>query len=178
LLHSFFSPLVNKRTDTYGGSLENRARMMIETVQKVRAVWPENLALAVRLSVVDWDDEQGLTIEDNIQLVKWLKAEGVDIVDCSAGGANPRSRSSMGDHTSRQPDLAGEVRVGADIKTMAVGGISKPELAEDLIASGKADIVLMARQFLRDPYWPFHAAKQLGVSTKEIMPIQNSFFVG
>ncbi|MEM7115945.1 MAG: NADH:flavin oxidoreductase/NADH oxidase [Chloroflexota bacterium] len=177
LLHSFFTPLVNKRTDRYGGSLENRARMMLETVEKVRAVWPESLPLAVRLSTHDWV-EGGLGVADNIQMAKWLKERGVDFVDCSTGGANPGSRSSMGNRIAEQVGIAGQIRDAADVKTMAVGVITEPQQAEQIIASGTADIALLARQMLRDPYWPFHAAQALGVPTKPIMPIQNGFFVG
>ncbi|MGB0844117.1 MAG: NADH:flavin oxidoreductase/NADH oxidase [Alphaproteobacteria bacterium] len=178
LLHSFFSPLVNQREDAYGGSLENRARMMLETVAKVREVWPENLPLAVRLSVVDWDEAEGLTIDDNIQMAKWLKDAGVDLVDCSSGGANPSARASIGNHTQKQPDLAGQLRSGSGLMTMAVGCITDADQAEEIVASGKADMVLMARQFIREPYWAFNAAKQLGVDTKTVMPIQNGFYVG
>lgn len=177
LLHSFFSPLVNKRSDRYGGSLENRARMMLETVEKVRDVWPENLPLAVRLSAHDWV-EGGLTVADNIEMAKWLKARGVDFIDCSAGGAAPASRSSIGNRTAEQIGIAGQIRDSAEIKTMAVGTITDPHQAEKIIASGQADIALLARGMLRDPYWPFHAAQALGVPTKEIMSVQNGFFVG
>ncbi len=177
LLHSFFSPLVNKRSDKYGGSLENRARMMLETVEKVRAVWPENLPLAVRLSVTDWD-ENGLTLEDNIQMAIWLKERGVDFVDCSAGGASQSSRSSIGNRTADQLGFAGQIRDAADVMTMAVGTITEAHQAEQVIASGQAEIALLARQMLRDPYWPFHAAKALGVETKSVMSVQNGFFVG
>lgn len=177
LLHSFFTPLVNKRSDRYGGSLENRARMMLETVEKVRAVWPENLPLAVRLSVHDWV-AGGLTLADNIQMAKWLKERGVDFVDCSAGGANPGARSSIGSRIGEQVGLAGQLRASADVRTMAVGAITDPQQAEQIIASGQADIALLAREMLRDPYWPFHAAQALSVPTKPIMPIQNAFFVG
>jgi 2,4-dienoyl-CoA reductase-like NADH-dependent reductase (Old Yellow Enzyme family) len=176
LLHSFFTPLVNKRDDEYGGSTENRARMLRETTEKVREVWPENLPLAVRLSASDWD-ESGLNVEDNIQMAKWLKELGVDVVDCSAGGASPASRSSIGSRTSDQIGLATDIKASANIRTMAVGAITEPEQAENIIASGQADIVLLARGMLRDPYWPFHAAQALGIDTKTIMPVQNSFFV-
>jgi len=177
LLHSFFTPLINKRTDDYGGSLENRARMLLEITEKVRAVWPENLPLAVRLSVSDWDDN-GLDVDDNIQMTKWLKDRGVDIIDCSAGGASPASRSSIGSRTSDQIGLAANIRQSADIMTMAVGTITDPHQAEAIIANGQADITLLAREMLRDPYWPFHAAQALGADTKKIMPVQNGFFVG
>jgi len=177
LLHSFFSPLVNKRTDRYGGSLENRARMMLETASKVRDAWPEGLPLSVRLSASDLVDN-GLSVEDNIEMARWLKERGVDFVDCSSGGASPDARSSMGNRTAEQPELARSIRAGAKISTMAVGCIESPERAEELVASEAADIVLLARGLLRDPYWPFHAARALGVPTKEVMPVQNGFFVG
>ena len=177
LLHSFFTPLVNKREDQYGGSIENRARMMLETTRKVREAWPDNFPLAVRLSASDWDNN-GLTIEDNIQMAKWLKELGVDIIDCSAGGASPAARSSIGNRTSDQIGLAADIKAFSDIKTMAVGTITEPEQAENIIASGQADIVLLAREMLRDPYWAFHAAQALGVDTKTVAPIQNTFFVG
>lgn len=177
LLHSWFSPLVNKRTDEYGGSLRNRARMMLETVEKVREVWPENLPLAVRLSVSDWD-ENGLSVEDNIQMAIWLKERGVDIIDCSSGGASEASRSSIGNKIGEQVGMAGQIRKGADIMTMAVGTITTAEQAEQIIATEQADIALLAREMLRDPYWPYHAAKQMGIDTKGLIPIQNSTFVG
>lgn len=177
LLHSFFTPLVNRRNDEYGGSIENRARMMLETVRKVREVWPDKLPLAVRLSASDWD-ENGLSIEDNIQMAKWLKELGVDIIDCSAGGASPTSRSSIGSRTADQIGLAADIKASSHIKTMAVGAITEPEQAQKIIASAQADIVLLARAMLRDPYWAFHAAQSLGVDTKTVAPIQNAFFVG
>ncbi len=177
LLHSFFTPLVNTRTDEYGGNIENRARMLLETTKKVRQAWPENLPLAVRLSMSDWD-EAGLVVEDNIQLARWLKDLGVDIIDCSAGGATPSARGSIGNRISEQVGLCARLKKEADIMTMAVGEITEAHQAENIIASGQADMVLMARQMLRDPYWPFHAAQALGIDTKSVMPQQYSFFVG
>ena len=177
LLHSFFSPLVNKRTDEYGGSLENRARMMLETVERVRAVWPERLPLAVRLSVSDWSEE-GLDVEHNVQMAAWLKERGVDLVDCSSGGVTPGARSSMSNRTVEQPELARRLRAGSGMMTMAVGGIERPEDADGLISGGAADMVLLARGLLRNPYWPYWAANQLGIPTKDVMPAQNGFFVG
>ena len=177
LLHSFFSPLVNNRSDHYGGSLENRARMMLETAAKVREIWPENLPLAVRLSATDWDDA-GLSVEDNVQMSKWLKEAGVDIVDCSGGGASPVSRSSIGNKTAMQPAIAGEIRQQTEIMTMAVGGITDPQQAEEIIASGQADIALLAREMIRNPNWTFMAAKALGVDTKTVVPAHKAFFVG
>ncbi len=177
LLHSFFTPLVNTRDDEYGGDLRGRARMMLETVEAVRAVWPENLPLAVRLSVADWV-EGGLTIEDNIQMAKWVKERGVDIVDCSSGGATPAARASIGPRTAEQVGLAGQLRAEAGIATMAVGEITEAKQAEEIIASGQADIVLLARKMMRDPYWAMHAALELGVDVKAHLPHQYGFYIG
>ena len=176
LLHSFFTPLVNTRDDKYGGDLRGRARMMLETVDAVRAVWPENLPLAVRLSVADWI-EGGLTIDDNIQMAKWLKEHGVDIVDCSGGGATPAARASVGSRTSGQVGLAGQLRAEAGIATMAVGEITEAKQAEEIINSGQADIVLLAREMMRDPYWAMHAATELGVDVKAHVPLQYGFYM-
>ena len=177
LLHSFYTPLVNTRTDKYGGDNLCRAQMMLETVDAVRAVWPENLPLAVRLSAADWI-ENGLTIEDNIQMSEWLLERGVDIVDCSGGGATPAARASIGDRTAHQVDLAAQIKKATGIKTMAVGIITNADQAEKIIASGKADFALMARESMRDPYWPINAAKKLGVSTKSLLPTQIGHFIG
>lgn len=177
LLHSFFTPLVNDLDAPYGGDFADRARMMLETVEAVREVWPQNLPLAVRLSASDWI-ENGLTLEDNIQMSRWLGERGVDLVDCSGGGATPAARASIGERTAQQIGLAADIRAEAGIKTMAVGTITDAKQAEDIIASGQADIALMARQSLRDPYWPINAAIELGVETKPLMPIQMGNFVG
>lgn len=177
LLHSFFSPLVNTRDDQYGGTLRNRARMMLETVEAVRAVWPENLPLSVRLSVSDWT-EGGLVIEDNIQMAKWLKERGVDIVDCSGGGATPAARASIGSRTADQVTLGGQLRAEAGIATMAVGTITEAKQAEALIVDGTADMVLLARGMMRDPYWALHAAQELGADVKAHVPVQYGFYMG
>lgn len=177
LLHSFFTPLVNRRDDEYGGDLRGRARMMLETVEAVRTVWPENLPLSVRLSVADWI-EGGLTIEDNIQMAKWLKERGVDIVDCSGGGATPAARASIGSRTADQVELAGQLRAEAGIATMAVGAITDAKQAEEIIESGTADIVLLGRKMMRDPYWAMHAALELGVDVKAHVPVQYGFYIG
>ncbi len=177
LLHSFFTPLVNTRTDQYGGDLRNRARMMLETVEAVRAVWPENLPLSVRLSVADWI-EGGLTIEDNIEMAKWLKERGVDLVDCSGGGATPAARASIGSRTSDQVGLAGKLRAEAGIATLAVGAITQAKQAEAIIADGQADMVLLARANMRDPYWAMHAAAELGADVKAQLPVQYGFYLG
>lgn len=177
LLHSFFSPLVNERTDDYGGSLENRARMLLETTRAVRDVWPEQLPFVVRLSAADWV-EGGLSIEDNIQMASWLKELGVDLIDCSSGGATPVSRTSLSGSVEDQVALAARIKQEADIMTMAVGAITQAKQAEEIIATGQADVALLGREYLRDPYWPHHAAKVLGVDSKGIMSTQNDFWVG
>lgn len=176
LLHSFFTPLDNDRADDYGGSLRNRARMMLEIVEAVSKVWPENLPLAVRLSAHDWI-KGGLTEEDNAQMAIWLKERGVDFVDCSGGGATPDARSSVGTRTADQVDIAAHIRKTANIKTMAVGCITEPEQANEIIETGMADMVLLARQMLRDPFWTMHAAQKLGVDHKQFMPSAIGAFV-
>ena len=177
LLNSFTSPLVNKRDDAYGGDLKSRAKMLLETTQKVREVWPQNLPLAVRLSTTDWDPN-GLSVEDNIQIAKWLKKIGVDIIDCSSGGATPTASRSKGNRTAEQVAIAARIKKQADIKTMAVGAITQPQQAEQIIASDQADIALLGRQMLRDPFWAYHAAQELGADIKTTIPIQKSQFVG
>lgn len=176
LLHSFFTPLDNNRDDEYGGSLRNRARMMLEIVEAVSKIWPENLPLAVRLSAHDWI-EGGLTAEDNAQMAIWLKDRGVDFVDCSGGGATPAARSSVGTRTADQVDVAAHIRKAAGIKTMAVGCITEAEQANTIIETGMADIVLLAREMLRNPFWTMHAAQKLGVDHKAFMPTAIGTFV-
>ena len=177
LLHSFFSPLVNTRTDAYGGDFAGRSRMMVETVSAVRAVWPERLPLAVRLSVTDWIDG-GLTIDDNIQLAKILRDLGVDIVDCSGGGATPAARASIGTRTADQVGLAAKMRAETGLITAAVGCITTAAQAEEIIASGQADIALMARQFLRDPFAAMTFAHAFGADAKAQVAIPVGHFVG
>jgi len=177
LLHSFLSPLVNTRSDTYGGDLKNRARLLLETTEKVRAVWPQNLPLAVRLSMTDWT-ENGLSVNDNIQVAGWLKELGVDLVDCSSGGATPASRGSINGGIAQQVGMAADLRQGTGLMTMAVGEITQAQQAEDIIANRQADIVLLARAMLRDPYWPTHAAQELGVDIAQLMPPLHKFFIG
>ncbi len=176
LLHQFLSPLVNQRHDAYGGSLENRARMLLETVQQVQSVWPQNLPLGVRLSMTDWVDE-GLQVADLVEVSKWLKQLGVDIVDCTSGGATPVSRTSINQGIGQQPDMAAKVRQQAGIMTQAVGEIVDAQQAEDILKAGKADMVLLARQLLREPYWPRHAAKQLGADVVSLMPPLHQLFL-
>ena len=158
LMHSFLSPLSNKRTDLYGGSFENRTRFALETTRLVRSVWPAELPLAARLSCSDWV-EGGWTIEDSIALAKLLKAEGVDLIDCSSGFNAPGVRYPMG--PGWQVPFAERIRREAGIPTAAIGGITDATHAEEIIHNGRADVVLLAREFLRDPYWPFHASLEL-----------------
>lgn len=159
LFNEFLSPLTNHRTDKYGGSFENRTRLLLDTARAVRKVWPENLPLAVRISAIDWMPG-GWQIEDSIALAKLLKAEGVDLMDCSSGGIVPEAKIKV--EPGYQVTFADKIRHAAEIKTAAVGYITEGKQADEIIRSGKADIVLLARQLLADPYWPAHAAKALG----------------
>jgi len=159
LAHEFVSPLSNQRTDNYGGSFENRTRLLLDTARAVRQVWPGKLPLAVRISAIDWVDG-GWDIPQSIVLAKLLKVAGVDLVDCSSGGVVPDAKIKV--EPGYQVPFAEKVRHGADIPTAAVGFITEPKQADDIVRSGKADMVLLARQMLVDPYWPAHAAKALG----------------
>jgi 2,4-dienoyl-CoA reductase-like NADH-dependent reductase (Old Yellow Enzyme family) len=159
LLHQFLSPLSNRRTDRYGGSPENRMRFLMETVDAVRAAWPQELPLSVRLSVTDWI-EGGWDVDDSIALARALQATAeVDLIDASSGGLNPQQRIAV--HPGYQVPFAERIRHEAGIATAAVGLISSPEAAEEIIANGRADLVVLGRMLLNDPYWPLHAAKTL-----------------
>jgi 2,4-dienoyl-CoA reductase-like NADH-dependent reductase (Old Yellow Enzyme family) len=159
LLHSFLSPLSNQRTDQYGGSFENRIRALSEVVTAVRGVWPERFPLFVRISATDWT-EGGWTVEESISLAKVLKPLGVDLIDCSSGGNIATARIPLG--PGYQVPFAERIRREAGIMTGAVGLITQPAQADEIIRGDQADIVILARQFLRDPYWPLIAAKALG----------------
>lgn len=159
LSHEFLSPLSNQRTDNYGGEFENRIRFLRETTRAVRAVWPENLPLTVRLSCTDWV-EGGWDIEQTVELSRRLKADGVDLIDCSSGGAVPDAKIAVG--PGYQVPFAERIRREAGIATAAVGLITEAKQADEIVRSGQADVVLLAREFLRDPYWPAHAARALG----------------
>ena len=161
LANEFLSPLSNTRTDEYGGSLGNRARFPLEIVRAVRAGFPEHLPVWVRISAVDWV-EGGLTIEDSVAFATMLKQEGVDLIDVSSGGNDPRQKIALG--PGYQVPFAERIRREAGIEVGAVGMITEAAQAEAILAEGKADVVLLAREFLRDPYWPIHAAEQLGTS--------------
>jgi len=169
LLHSFYSPLSNKRTDDYGGSFANRIRLTLEIATAVRAAISEDTPLFVRLSCSDWTDG-GWTIEDSVELAKQLKAIGVDAIDCSSGGNVPNAKIPTG--PGYQVPFAKAIRHQAEITTAAVGMITEPQQAEAIIANGDADLVLLAREMLRDPYWPIHTARALEVDVKGLAPIQ------
>jgi 2,4-dienoyl-CoA reductase-like NADH-dependent reductase (Old Yellow Enzyme family) len=160
LLHQFLSPLINHRDDAYGGSLENRMRFPLEIVEIVRQEWPEELPLLVRISATDWM-EGGWDLEQSIEFCKECKKRGVDLIDCSSGGAVPGAKIELA--PGYQVPFAEGVRNDAGIPTGAVGLITEPEHAQEIIASERADVILLARELLRDPYWPRRAAKELGV---------------
>ncbi|RNI31366.1 NADPH dehydrogenase NamA [Rufibacter latericius] len=167
LLHQFFSPLSNHRTDEYGGSFENRIRLLLEVVDSVKEVWPAEYPLWVRISATDWTPD-GWNENDSVALARELKARGVDLIDTSTGGNVPKVRIPVG--PGYQVQFAEKIKKEADIMTGAVGMITTPQEAEDIISSGQADVVLLARQLLRDPYFPLRAAKQLGVDLE--WPVQ------
>ncbi len=177
LLHSFLTPLVNTRDDEYGGDLRARARFLLETVEKVRAVWPSEKVLSVRLSVDDFA-AKGHTLEDTAQVGLWLKDLGVDILDCSGGGAVPEARGAIGNRTAEQPGMAGVIRKKTGLPVMAVGGITDAAQADGLIKSSKADIILLGREMMRNPHWAFNAAKELDVDARHVLAEQYGFFVG
>jgi 2,4-dienoyl-CoA reductase-like NADH-dependent reductase (Old Yellow Enzyme family) len=159
LLHQFLSPLSNQRIDTYGGSFENRTRLVREVVTAVRAVWPEHLPLLIRLSATDWI-EGGWNIEETIELCRLLKGLGVDLVDVSSAGLLPTAQIPVG--PGFQTEFAARVRHEANIPTAAVGLITSPAQADHIVRSGQADMVLLGREILRNPYWPLEAAQALG----------------
>jgi len=159
LLHEFLSPLSNHRSDAYGGSFENRTRIVREIVSAVRSAWPERAPLFVRISATDWVDG-GWDIEQSVELARQLKTLGVDLMDCSSGGNVARAKIPLG--PGYQTRFADQIRREAGIMTGAVGMITSPEQAEHIVATGQADAVIIAREFLRDPYWPLHAAQALG----------------
>src|SRR5690606_14743200 len=160
LLHEFLSPLSNQRQDEYGGSFENRVRLVLRVTETVRAAWPERLPLFVRISATDWT-EGGWDLEQSVELARLLKERGVDLIDCSSGGNVPHAKIPIA--PGYQVPFAETIRREADIATGAVGLITHPEQAEQIVASGQADAVLLARPLLRDPYWPLHAARALAV---------------
>ncbi len=171
LAHEFYSPLSNRRTDNYGGSFDNRIRFLLETFAAVREVWPERLPLTVRLSVTDWD-ERGVTVEESIELVRRLKSGGLDLIDVSHGFNTP-DISKVPWAPGFMVPIASRFRREAGVATGAGWMITEPQQAEDIITGEHADVVILAREMLRDPYWPYHAALALGDAKAEtLLPVQ------
>jgi 2,4-dienoyl-CoA reductase-like NADH-dependent reductase (Old Yellow Enzyme family) len=167
LLHQFLSPLSNKRTDAYGGSLENRMRFPLEVFRAAREAWPDNKPMGVRISATDWI-EGGWTLEDSITFSKELQRLGCDYIDASSGGNDPNQKITLG--PGYQVPFSAAIRKATGIPTMAVGLITEPEQAEAIVADGEADLVALARAFLDDPHWAWHAAYKLGAAVET--PIQ------
>jgi 2,4-dienoyl-CoA reductase-like NADH-dependent reductase (Old Yellow Enzyme family) len=159
LIHEFLSPLSNKRSDEYGGSFENRTRLLREITAAIREVWPEELPLFTRISATDWT-EGGWDIEQSVELARLLKTLGVDLIDCSSGGNVATAKIPIG--AGYQTPFAERIRNDAGVLTGAVGMITSPTQAEHIVGSGQADAVLIARELLRDPYFPMRAARELG----------------
>ena len=160
LLHEFLSPLTNSRTDAYGGSFENRIRLCLDVVDAVRAEWPERLPLFVRISATDWAPH-GWDLDQSVELARRLRERGVDLVDCSSGGNVPHQQIAL--EPGYQVPFAERIRREAGVPTGAVGLITSPREADEILQRGRADAILLARALLRDPYWPLHAAQELGI---------------
>lgn len=158
LLNSFLSPLTNQRDDEYGGSLENRCRLALRLAQAMRGFWPQDKPMFARISATDWV-QGGWDIAQSVQLAKWMKEIGVDLIDCSSGGLIMDAKIPVG--PGYQTPFATVIRQQSGIATGAVGMITAPSQAEHILATGQADAVLLARELLRDPYWPLHAAREL-----------------
>jgi len=169
LAHEFLSPISNQRTDRYGGSFDNRIRFVLELTRAVRGAWPDRLPFTVRVSCSDWI-EGGWTIEETVDLAKRLKGERVDLIDCSSGGTAEHANIPVG--AGYQVPFAARVRREAGIATAAVGMITDPMQADQIVRNGEADLVLMARELLRDPNWPLRAAKALHVKPLPAPPKQ------
>jgi 2,4-dienoyl-CoA reductase-like NADH-dependent reductase (Old Yellow Enzyme family) len=166
LIHEFFSPLSNNRTDEYGGSFENRIRLLLEVIETVQEVWPKENPLFVRISASDWT-EGGWTADDSVALSRILKDKGIDLVDCSSGG-NVLARIPL--KPGYQVEFAERIKKETGMLTGAVGLITESAQANTIIEEGKADLVIMARELLRDPYFPLRAAHELGHAVK--WPVQ------
>lgn len=167
LLHEFLSPASNAREDHYGGTLENRMRLPLQVAAAVREEWPKELPLFVRVSATDWL-EGGWSIEDSVKFSRQLQTTGVDLIDCSSGGIQPNTNIPVG--PGYQAGFAHQIRQEVGIATGAVGLITEPVQAEQLLAEGQADTVLLARELLRNPYWPLYAADALGEEVR--WPVQ------
>jgi len=169
LLHSFLSPLANTREDDYGGGFEERSRLLREVVHAVRRVWPQDKALFTRLSATDWV-EGGWTGDDTVRLARELAGLGVDLIDCSSGGVVPGAQVPVA--PGYQVPYAERVRAEADVASGAVGMITRPEQAAAIVEEGRADLVLLARELLRNPSWPQQAARALGLDPRALFPPQ------
>jgi 2,4-dienoyl-CoA reductase-like NADH-dependent reductase (Old Yellow Enzyme family) len=163
LMHEFLSPLSNRRSDEYGGTLANRMRLPLRVAKGAREAWPKNLPMFVRISATDWA-AGGWDLAQSIEFAKKLKEIGIDLIDCSSGGLVPNVK--IPNEPGYQVPFAEAIRREAGIATGAVGLITEARQAEEIVASGKADVVLLAREMLRDPYWALHAAKVLGVDVE------------
>ena len=161
LLHEFLSPIANERTDHYGGSFENRIRLLLDVTDAVRTVWPAELPMLVRISATDWADG-GWTIEESVQLATLLRGRGVDLIDCSSGGLAAHQQITIG--PGYQVPFARRIRAESGVPTAAVGLITDAVQAEQIVADGSADMVLLARELLRNPRWPLEAAHELGAT--------------
>lgn len=172
LIHEFLSPLSNHRTDEYGGSFENRIRFVLEIVAAIRKEWPDRLPLFIRVSASDYA-EGGWSIEDSVQLARLVAPLGVDLIDCSSGGLLPHIRIPVG--PGYQVPFAEQIRRETGIRAGAVGMITNPEQAEEILESDLADLVILAREFLREPYWPVKAAEALGAEYAVPVQYQRAF---
>ena len=170
LIHQFLSPVANQRTDSYGGTRENRMRFAIETAARVRECWPQAKPLFFRISA---EDDAGWDIEDSVALARALKGLGVDVIDCSSGGILTQASANNPVGYGYQVKYADAIRKGADITTMAVGLITRAEQAEEILASGKADLIALGRELLYNPNWPVHAAQALSVNNPYSMLPRN-----
>ena len=159
LLHQFLSPLSNQRRDQYGGSFENRIRLVLQVTEAVREVWPQELPLFVRVSATDWV-EDGWNPDETVELARRLKALGVDLIDVSSGGTSANAEIPVG--PGYQTRFAESIRKASGIATGTVGMITEPAQAQHILRTGQADLILLARELLRDPYWPLHADDDLG----------------
>jgi 2,4-dienoyl-CoA reductase-like NADH-dependent reductase (Old Yellow Enzyme family) len=172
LLHEFLSPVSNHRKDIYGGSFENRMRLPLLVAEQVRKILPESLPLFVRISATDWLNEGGWNLEESIEFSKRLKTLGIDFIDCSSGGNTADAKIPI--EPGYQVPFAAAIKKQAKILTGAVGLITDPQQANQIIINGDSDAVLLARELLRDPYWPLHAAKALDIKAEWPLPYQRA----
>jgi NADH:flavin oxidoreductases, Old Yellow Enzyme family len=163
LIHQFLSPLSNKRSDDYGGSFNNRIKLLIEIIEAVKTVWPSSLPIFVRISATDWHQD-GWTIDDSVKLAGLLKQQGVDLIDASSGGIVPGVQIPVG--PGYQAGFSEKIKTETGILTGAVGMITSPNQAENILEKHQADVILLGREFLRDPYFPLHAAHELNDTTE------------